>query len=122
MSMSHKAFGFDWNAFDRDLAVILLAALDSEDGTELAEFIDQEREQLTDPYNGYPLPEDWRSVLEAGDLQELADFALTRCYRVREDHGIGSGWLGVSETLSAAQSAALLGAPFGIGDRMFDPG
>ena len=122
MSMSHKAFAFDWNAFHGDFAPILRAALDANDVTELAEFIDQERDQLTDPYNGDPLSGDWRSMLEASDVQELADFALTRYYRVREDHGIGPRWLEVSESLPVAQSAALLGKPFGVGNQLFDPG
>jgi hypothetical protein len=120
--MSHKAFAFDWNAFDLDLGIILLAALDTDDGAELAEFIEQERSRLTDPYNGDPLPADWRGRLEAGDVQELADFALTRYYRVRDDRGVGSAWLGLGESLSAEQARALLGAPFGAGDRLFDPG
>ncbi len=123
VSMSHKAFTFDWDAFDSNLAPILLASLDADDGAELAEFIEQERHRLTDPYNGDPLPEDWRSRLEAGGVQELADFALTRYYRVRGgDRGVGPAWLGLSESLSDEQSQALLGAPFGIGDYWFDPG
>jgi hypothetical protein len=120
--MSHKAFAFDWNAFDLDFGIILLTALDTDDGTELAEFIQQERDRLTDPYIGDPLPEDWRGLLESGDVQELADFALTRYYRVRDDHGVGGAWLGLSESLTEGQSRALLGVPFGGGDRLFDPG
>ncbi|MDY3556992.1 hypothetical protein R5W24_006175 [Gemmata sp. JC717] len=122
MSMSHKAFAFDWNAFDGDLAPILLDALDADDGAELAEFIDQERERLTDPYNGDPLPADWRGLLEGGDVQELADFALTRYYRVREEHGIGPAWIGLSEALTDDQLRLLLGAPFGAGRQLLDPG
>jgi hypothetical protein len=120
--MSHKAYAFDWDAFDFGLAPVLLAALEANDGTELAEFIDREREQLTDPYVGNPLPEDWRGLLEAGDVQELADFALTRYYRAREEHGVGSAWLGLSESLAEDQSQSLLGVPFGVGGRLFDPG
>src|SRR6516225_7117727 len=110
--MSHKAFAFNWTAFDVDLAPILLAALEADDGSELAQFIDQHRDRLTNPYNGDPLPPDWRSAMEAGDVQELADFALTRYYCVRDDHGIGPAWLGLSGSLSADQSGAMLGAPF----------
>lgn len=122
MSMSHKAYAFDWTAFDSDLAPILLGALDVNDGADLVEFIEQDRTWLTDPYNGDPLPVDWRSLLEAGDVQELADFALTRYYRVRDDHGIGPAWLQLSGSLMEEHARALLGAPFGVRDRLFDPG
>jgi hypothetical protein len=122
MSMSHKAFAFNWYAFDFDLSPILLAALDADDGSELADIVNQERHRLTDPYNGDPLPEDWRTVLEVGDVQELADFALTLYYGVQEDHGVGSAWLTLNESLTAEQRLALLGGTIGVGDRLFDPG
>ena len=96
--------------------------MNTDDGAELAEFIQQQRGRLTDPYNGDPLPEDWRALLESGDVQELANFALTRYYRVWDDHGVGGAWLGLRESLTERQSRALLGAPFGDGDRLFDPG
>jgi hypothetical protein len=122
VSMAHKVFAFDWAPFDDDLAPVLLAALDADDGAELAEFIDHEWPRLTDPYEGEPLSADWRARLETGELQELADFALTQYYRVRENHGIGAAWLGLSGSLTPEQSAALLGAPFGVRGRLFDPG
>lgn len=122
MSISHKAFAFDWNAFDVGLAPILRKALDDDDAAGLVEFIEQERSRFTDPYNGDALPEDWRRRMEVGDVQELADFALTRYYRVGEDRGVGSAWLSVTKTLTAEQSVALLGTPFGMLERLFDPG
>src|SRR4051812_47274759 len=108
MSMSHKAFAFDWDEFDGGLVPILAAALDAQDGTELAAFIERERDHLTDPYEGDPLPTDWRALLEVGDVQELADFALTRYYRVREERGIGPAWIGVGQSLPECQTRALL--------------
>lgn len=120
--MSHQAFAFDWNAFELNFGRILLTALKTDSGAELAEFIQQERVWLTDPYNGDPLPENWRALLETGDVQELADFALTRYYSVRDDHGVGGSWLALHDSLTEGQSQALLGAPFGHRDRLFDPG
>jgi hypothetical protein len=122
MSMSHKAFAFDWWGFDSDLAPIMLTALEADTGTYLGEFIERERDRLTDPYEGEPLRADWQRLLEAGDVQELADFALTRYYSVREDHGVGGAWLRLSDSLSDAQSEALLGTPTGSRERLFDPG
>jgi hypothetical protein len=73
---------------------------------------------VRDPYEGEPLTEDWRSKLEAGDVQELADFAVTRYYQPSADFGIGEAWQALSNELPEAERAALLGSPF----EGFDPG
>ena len=75
--MEHKAFAFDWNAFQRHLAPILRDALSSDSVVGLAAFIEHHRQSLTDPYEGEPLPEDWSSLMENRDVQDHGDFALT---------------------------------------------
>lgn len=118
MSFSHKAFVFDWSAFELELAPQLKLALQQDDAGRLETFIEVRRSSLRDPYEGEPLPEDWRSMLEAGDIQELADFALTRYYQPSSDFGIGEEWSIFSEGLSEAERLAFLGSA--LAD--FDPG
>ncbi len=120
MSMNHKAFAFDWNAFQRHLAPLLHEALESGSVAELVRFIESHRQSITDPYEGDPLPEDWTAVMENRDVQDHADIALTLYYSPRADFGIGESWCGFSRGFPARQS--LLGEPFGPSDNLFDPG
>lgn len=120
--MSHKAFAFDWQRFDADLAPLLRSALSTNDGAALVEFIHRERLNLTDPYQGEPLSIDWDSTLENGNVQELGDFAITRYYNVIQDAGIGELWIAVSDALSEDGANSLLGVPLCDGERYFDPG
>ena len=76
---------------------------------------------LTGPYDGELIHTGWRSKLEAGDIQELADYALTRYYSPADDFGVAD-WLLISDTLPADVQAALLGVPLGPAMRYFDPG
>ncbi|NTV79269.1 MAG: hypothetical protein HGA25_09110, partial [Clostridiales bacterium] len=50
--MEHKAFLFDYDAFERELAPILTKALDNENPAPILSFIEQNIDVLTDPYNG----------------------------------------------------------------------
>lgn len=118
--MEHKAFAFDWNAFQGDLAPVLREALSSDAEAELAAFIERHRQSLTDPYEGEPLPEDWSSLMDNRDVQEHGDFALTHYYSPTDDFGIGGSWLALADSFPAAH--ALLGTPFGPEHRLFDPG
>lgn len=122
MSFSHKAFAFDGHAFERQLAPTLRQALAQGGTSALEAFIDTHRALLKDPYEGEPLSPDWRSQLEAGDVQELADFALTRYYDPKEDFGIGAEWAGLEPDLPGVQRQALLGAVLEAGGQAFDPG
>jgi hypothetical protein len=119
VSFSHKAFEFDWTAFEREFALTLARALKANDAALVEEFIEQHRESLRDPYEGEPLPPDWRSVLESGDLQELSDFALTRYYLPAQDFGLSDEWTDLSKS---SARMALLGEPFGEPSNIFDPG
>lgn len=122
MSMSHKAFAFDWIGFDRELAPTLALALKEDATAPLEAFIDDHLDDLCDPYEGEPLLIDWRALLSVGDVQEVSDFALTKYYRLVEDFGVGDNWLDLSTDLSESQQRALLGEPFGEKGHLFDPG
>jgi hypothetical protein len=122
VSLSHKAFAFDWSAFEFDLHPLLEAALESNDPTELEAFIDEHRKALTDPYEGNPLPKNWRAMLENRDVHEYGDYALTRFYDPSDDCGLVEFWAEVSERLPGRAADALLGFPIGPRGRLFDPG
>src|SRR4051794_21853672 len=122
MSMSHKAFVFDWGAFHKELAPFLIEALENGDPTRLVEFGDRHRHSLRDPYEGECLGEKWSERLEVGDVQEVADFVLTRYYDATEDRGLSQAWLELESLLDAEQRLALLGRPFGPEEMLFDPG
>jgi hypothetical protein len=118
VSFSHKAFAFDWVAFEGDLAPILQRALETDDPSAIEAFIEEHRLVLRDPYEGEALSPDWRDLLEVGDLQELSDFALTRYYNPAEDVGLAEAWSELHEAVEAREKASLLGTPFSS----FDPG
>jgi hypothetical protein len=124
MSMSHKAYAFDWNAFTMELRPTLDGALVSGgDANPLFVFIDTNLERCSDPNEGNPLASKWKDALHGLDvLQEAADYALTKYYDPRDDHGLGTVWLTLVSRLPAAESTALLGVGLTIGGRLFDPG
>jgi hypothetical protein len=120
--MDHKAYAFDWNCFAGGLLDLIVTSLGTGDAGGLTEYIDANREYLKDPYEGEPLDEDWREQLGEGDVQELADYALTRFYEASQNAGLAEEWLRLSDTLPEAAQAALLGRPVGPDDCLFDPG
>ena len=125
MSMMHKAYAFDWFAFARDeLHDILLDALASGDTNGLIRYIEANRYHLKDRYEGGPLSDNWnwKNELENFDVQEFADFALTRFYDPMEDYGLVYDYLDLAKHLAEADLTALLGTPFGPHGAYFDPG
>jgi len=122
MSMCHKAYALDHASFMADLAPLLYGALVTGRDAELASFIDRDLTTLTLPWEGKPLAPDWRSVLENGDVHEIADLALTKYYDVDDDCGLQEHWTAVDEGLPAPARAHLLGEPFGPPENVFDPG
>jgi hypothetical protein len=122
VSMSHKAYAFDWSAFARDeLHNVLLDALSSGDERGLIRYIEANRHYIKDRYRGGPLSDDWKDSLGNYDVHEFGDFALTRFYDPMENYGIDHYWLDF-EHLPEADQAALLGTPFGPREAYFDPG
>lgn len=122
MSMDHKAFAFDWDAFESELLPVLTQALETSDTAALKAFIDEHRESLVDPVSEDLLAEDWQDTLVSGDVQELADLALTKYYEPTEDCGLGEWWDEINKSLAPAAGAALLGTPLKGGAQVFDPG
>jgi len=123
MSMWHKAYIFDWQAFERDpLYGLLLTALKTDDPADIARYIDIHRGEIKDPYEGESLGLDWQNMLENRDVNEYGDFALTRFYDPAKDRGIAGSWLGIDARLKGADRMALLGFVLGEPARAFDPG
>jgi hypothetical protein len=122
MPMEHKAYAFDWSAFEFDLHPLLDDALTANATAELEAFIDQHRAKLTDPYEGEPLQTDWRDTLGNRDVHEYGDYALTRFYDPADSWGIGYAWARLSGKLPEPAARALLGFPIGPAENLFDPG
>jgi len=122
MSMIHKAFVFEYDAFQSDLRAKLEQSLQTGDVEPLQEFIQSNRSRITDPYEGEPLADDWESLIESKDAHKYGDFALTRYYDPREDIGLGADWDRVDDLVGSEGTAIVLGTPFGPSDNPFDPG
>jgi len=123
--MDHKAFLFDWKAFDKELRPILYEALESNSTRALADYVAANFEDLTDPYEGQPLAFNWCAHTEQGDPHKLGDLALTRYYNPADDIGLGSDWQEAQSVVSMKWPLAtwpMLGNPLGPRDRPFDPG
>jgi hypothetical protein len=122
MSISHKAFAFDWNAFESDeLYMLLFRALESDEVSSLIDYIDNHRAELKDPYEGEPLEPSWQELLENQDVHEYGDFALTRFYDPTADLGVAEKWMEIENLLSETDRGALLGFPICSGNNVFDP-
>lgn len=98
LSYSHKAFVFDSDSFERELAPLLRLALTQDESKLLISFIETNRHSLRDPYEGGPLSPQLQSLLSSGDVQELGDFALTRYYQPTEDFGVAEDWSNLLES------------------------
>lgn len=122
MSMVHKAYAFDWDAFDAALRPVLVRALETDDPSGLAAFIEANRTALTDVRTMKPLAPGWRAAADLGDVQALGALALTRYYDPLADDGLLHGWLPHVERLPPAVRRALLGTPLVAGGRAFNPG
>jgi hypothetical protein len=125
MSMEHKAFVFDYNAFAGEVRPLLETSLQTGDVQALRHFINMNLKLLKDPYDGAPLPPDWEAALVAHDTDEYGDFALTKFYQPDKDIGLGPRWMTLHDTLAAVSKTfgtAILGTPLKSGRRVFDPG
>ena len=120
--MEHRAFAFDWAAFEREFLPTLERSLAGNEGLEIREFITAQWRLLRDPYEGEPLPENWREAVEGGDLQLIADYAITKYYKPSEEFGLGLHWMRLETELPEEGRIALLGTPLGPQHRRFDPG
>jgi hypothetical protein len=124
MSMEHKAFLFDHDKFQKDLEVILVEALDSNEVDALRNFIIDNLDNLKDPYEGEPLDLEWEAMIEPKDAHQYGDFALTLYYDPQADIGLGYEW-DIQDSLpddNAFESSPVLGIPLGKNSNVFDPG
>jgi hypothetical protein len=120
--MEHKGYAFDWRSFENELRPILIEGLETGGVQELLDFIENNRGQLTDPYAGITLKENWQLTLSNRDAHEYGDYALTKYYNVREEMGVGPVWIEISDRLPAEANMALLGKTLGPKHNFFDPG
>ncbi|RAT96299.1 hypothetical protein [Brevibacillus sp. Leaf182] len=97
--MEHKAFLFDTSGFDRELRKIIITSGENNDPNSLIEYIMNNKGKIRSVYTGELLEIDWQNELELGNVQELADFALTRFYSPEDDSGLSYSWDGVLEAL-----------------------
>jgi hypothetical protein len=122
MSLSHKAYAFDWSAFDVGLRAAVEQALTHRSPRDLLLLVESDPASYKDPYQGEPLEENWQANLENRDEHELADYAITRYYDPASDFGLGTEWRELSVSLSERGRSALLGRSIGPVDNSFDPG
>lgn len=124
MSMAHKAFSFNWRAFESELGAPLDQALETGELAALASFIADNAQSLRDPDTGRSIGRDWDRSITLRDVQRYGDLALTKFYDPRQDIGLGDEWEEVQEHLKMADvdPAIILGAPFGPSTNYFDPG
>ncbi|MBL0736342.1 hypothetical protein JI750_05565 [Flavobacterium sp. GN10] len=90
--MEHKSFLFNTSAFIKELSEIILTAGDTENETLLISFINENLDNLKSPYSGEKLTKEWHEELETEDIQELADFALTKYYNPDQELGLSFVW------------------------------
>jgi hypothetical protein len=123
MPMCHKAYSFDWPAYQQDeLPGLLHRALKTGDTSGLLGYVKRNRESLRDPYEGDPLCEDWKGQLGNRDVHEYGDYALTRFYDPEADCGLAYCWNEIDDALPEEDRESLLGTPFGPEHNRFDPG
>ncbi|HZN68256.1 MAG TPA: hypothetical protein VFB66_23420 [Tepidisphaeraceae bacterium] len=125
MSMDHKAYAFDYDAFDAELRPVLEGSLRSGDVGPLLGFIREHFAELKDPYEGEPLEGNWQDLLTYEDPQEYGDFALTKYYEPSDNLGVGTDWTALEELLVGELEQGTdftLGHTVGPPGNVFDPG
>ena len=125
MGEEHKAFVFDYDAFEVELGPLLFESLSTADVSKLEAFVDLQIDVLVDPYEGEALDSNWREMLEVVDCHQCGDFALTKYYSPKEDVGLGYGWEYLQEEferLIPGMLSPVLGNSWGPPLNLFDPG
>jgi hypothetical protein len=109
----------------KELWSLLQDALASGRSDDLIGFIEKNLTALHDPYEGNPLDDSWRELLEVKDAHQYGDFALTKFYNPADDIGLGQTWESVEELLDRETGkgpSLILGSPLGPTNNYFDPG
>jgi hypothetical protein len=129
MSIDHKAYLFQYDAFQEELADLLHRALQTGEVGRLHEFLNRHRTSLTDQATQEPLAEDWEEEYgQQPDVQQYADLALTRYYEVSDNLGLSHGfdalgvYLGTVSPLARHADQLICGKLFGPKGRRLDPG
>lgn len=92
MAMEHKAFLFNTAEFTKQLSTIIITAGTTNNEKSLVCFINENLNKLKSPYSGEKLNIEWKEELEAKDIQELADFAMTKYYNADDELGLSYLW------------------------------
>ena len=125
MSMEHRAYIFDYCAFDRELRAVLVHALEAGDWSDVHRFVDTHRSSLANPYDGQPLEQDWRTAVASARPEVSGAVALTKYYDPVANIGLHAEWRDVFDALEQAAAGGgsiMLGDPIVGGGRVFDPG
>ena len=120
--MEHKAFEFDWQTFKDELLGVLVQSLEQDNADELISFIDKNNSKIKDPYEGEPIDSNWRENIEVGDVQEYADYAITKYYDPSESYGLDYDWMEIDDSLPEDIKDVLLGKTITGAGNAFDPG
>lgn len=127
MSMDHKAFLFDTVSFNKELANSILDAGTTHNVESLHKFIHDNIGRTYSIYTGEPITSEWENELQNGDVQELADYALTCFYSPEEDIGLSCYWDALLNGLGLLPlkhqvEYYIIGRPLTSGDFVLDPG
>ena len=124
MSMTHKAYLFDYPSFCRELKPLLEASLADGSTGRLHAFLERNRSALTSPVTGEALREDWTDEVDPDDPASCGAVALTRYYDLTQDVGTGEKWHHLEQALEAVggDPGVALGRAIGPEEVPFDPG
>ncbi len=127
MSISHKAYLFDYSSFERELSHTLYRALDENNFRGLVEFINADISRFTDPADEQPLNPGWVGEREL-NVQWCADIALSAYHDWTDIHGLGHGYdaldayLRIVPAIGKDADLFLGGSLFGPPGKRLDPG
>lgn len=99
MSMQHKAFLFDTDVYYEQIEPVIESCCKTGNSGAVRDYINNNLEQIYNPYTAENLEVDWQNELESGSMQELFDFILTICYELDDDIGLEYSWDGVLEAI-----------------------
>ena len=99
MTIEHKAFIFDYNAFVKELAEILENAITHNESHQFIAFIENNLSYLKHPDEGEPLNYSWKQTIEIGDVNEYGDIAITKYYNPDNDIGMSYNWMQLDDLL-----------------------
>lgn len=130
MSIVHKAYLFEYSAFEAEFASLLYTSLEQNKVELLEQFIQQHCVELTDLDTWEPLGEDWQDHSEADqDIQWYADIALTKYYDLAMGNlGLSYSWDALGAYLESLPQilteadTLICGRLFGPPGHRLDPG